>query len=156
MLFPNNRYNAQTAKTDTRQTAWQAYESSFRTSLLRAVRQGPNLACPPSAILLPPFLTLPCFYHLPRAVTVTVTLRSSAFFIWQKLAGASLLVFANKQDLEGALGATEIAEFLGLGSEQFENRHWSIVACSAVTGEGLVEGVDWTVGDIGARIFMMA
>ncbi|CAM9477724.1 unnamed protein product, partial [Laminaria digitata] len=74
----------------------------------------------------------------------------------EKLAGASLLVFANKQDLAGALGAAEIAEVLGLGSEQFENRHWSIVACSAVTGEGLAQGVDWTVGDIGARIFMMA
>lgn len=90
---------------------------------------------------------------------VTVTLNNIVvrfIYFWQKLAGASLLVFANKQDLAGALGAAEIAEVLGLGSEQFENRHWSIVACSAVTGEGLAQGVDWTVGDIGARIFMMA
>lgn len=76
--------------------------------------------------------------------------------ISQKLAGASLLVFANKQDLPGALGASEIAEVLGLGSKQFANRHWSIIDCSAVTGEGLVDGVDWTVNDIGARIFMMS
>ena len=87
---------------------------------------------------------------------MTVKISLCAFCIWQKLAGASLLVFANKQDLAGALGAVEIAEVLGLGSEQFKNRHWSIVACSAVTGEGLAEGIDWTVGDIGARIFMMA
>ncbi|CAN0202657.1 unnamed protein product, partial [Hapterophycus canaliculatus] len=74
----------------------------------------------------------------------------------EKLAGASLLVFANKQDLAGALGAAEIAETLGLESKQFVNRHWSIVACSAVTGEGLAQGVAWMVSDIGARIFMMS
>ncbi|CAB1112805.1 unnamed protein product [Ectocarpus sp. CCAP 1310/34] len=74
----------------------------------------------------------------------------------EKLAGASLLVFANKQDLVGALGAAEIAQVLGLESKQFANRHWSIVACSAVTGEGLAQGVDWMVRDIGARIFMMS
>ncbi|CAM9378826.1 unnamed protein product [Ectocarpus sp. 13 AM-2016] len=74
----------------------------------------------------------------------------------QKLAGASLLVFANKQDLVGALGAAEIAQVLGLESKQFANRHWNIVACSAVTGEGLAQGVDWMVSDIGSRIFMMS
>eukprot|EP00752_Nemacystus_decipiens_P001808 g1746.t1 len=74
----------------------------------------------------------------------------------EKLAGASLLVFANKQDLSGALGAAQIAETLGLESKQFATRHWSIVGCSAVTGEGLAKGIDWMVGDIGARIFMMS
>lgn len=74
----------------------------------------------------------------------------------QKLAGASLLVFANKQDLSGALGAPEIAQTLGLESKQFANRHWSIVGCSAVTGDGLANGLDWVVTDIGARIFMMS
>lgn len=74
----------------------------------------------------------------------------------QKLAGASLLVFANKQDLAGALEAKEIAEVLGLESKQFANRHWSIVGCSAVTGQGLAQGVDWMVSDIGSRIFMMS
>ncbi|CAM9974694.1 unnamed protein product [Sphacelaria rigidula] len=74
----------------------------------------------------------------------------------EKLAGASLLVFANKQDLAGALPANDIAEVLELKSPQFEKRHWSIVACSAVTGAGLAQGVDWTVSDIGARIFMMS
>jgi ADP-ribosylation factor-like protein 2 len=29
------------------------------------------------------------------------------------------------------------------------------VACSAVTGEGLVDGIDWVVQDIASRIFMM-
>ncbi|CAM9523158.1 unnamed protein product [Choristocarpus tenellus] len=74
----------------------------------------------------------------------------------EKLAGASLLVFANKQDLAGALSAEEISKALCLESERFSTRHWSIVGCSAVTGEGLADGVDWTVNDITARIFVMA
>ncbi|CAN0042726.1 unnamed protein product [Discosporangium mesarthrocarpum] len=74
----------------------------------------------------------------------------------EKLAGASLLVFANKQDLVGALSADEIVGALELDSERFSTRHWSIVGCSAMTGEGLAKGVDWTVTDIGARIFVMA
>lgn len=72
----------------------------------------------------------------------------------EKLAGASVVILANKQDLEGALGPAEIAEALGLGGPAFERRHWHIQACSAVTGVGLVEGVDWVVRDIASRIFM--
>ncbi|RLN62303.1 hypothetical protein BBJ28_00019990 [Nothophytophthora sp. Chile5] len=82
---------------------------------------------------------------------------SSLHFVYclQKLAGATLLIFANKQDLPGALSSAEIADALGLRSAQFSTRHWSIVSCSAVTGEGLVDGVDWLVGDIASRIFLM-
>jgi ADP-ribosylation factor-like protein 2 len=66
----------------------------------------------------------------------------------EKLAGASLLIFANKQDLAGALSCDEIAKVLELGSPAFERRHWKIVPCSAVTGDGLIPGVDWLVDDI--------
>ena len=46
---------------------------------------------------------------------------------------------------------------LDLHSDRFATgRHWSIHACSAVTGEGLVDGVDWMVTDISSRIFMMS
>ena len=76
-------------------------------------------------------------------------------FVCQKLAGSSLLIFANKQDLVGALSPEEIAEFLELGSDIFSTRHWAIYGCSAVTGEGLVSGVDWAVNDVASRIFMM-
>jgi ADP-ribosylation factor-like protein 2 len=71
----------------------------------------------------------------------------------ERLAGASLLVFCNKQDLAGALTLEEIKEFLQL--DNFQTRHWAVVPCSAVTGEGLLEGINWIVGDIAARIFMM-
>ena len=74
----------------------------------------------------------------------------------EKLAGASLLIFANKQDVRGALSADEIADVLGLDGENFQKRHWSIRGCSAVSGEGLVEGMDWLIEDISNRIFMLS
>mmetsp|Transcript_15828 Transcript_15828/g.51669 ORF Transcript_15828/g.51669 Transcript_15828/m.51669 type:complete len:185 (+) Transcript_15828:74-628(+) len=70
----------------------------------------------------------------------------------ERLAGASLLVFANKQDIEGALSSEEIREVLQL--DGVSTRHWRIGACSAYTGKGLVDGVDWIVRDIASRIFM--
>ena len=70
----------------------------------------------------------------------------------QRLAGATLLVFANKQDIEGALTSEEIRKELGL--DEISKRHWRIVACSAFTGAGLANGVDWIVEDIASRIFM--
>lgn len=75
----------------------------------------------------------------------------------EKLAGASLLILANKQDVRGALTADEIADALGLrDGSSFKNRHWSIRGCSAVTGEGLVGGMDWLVDDVANRIFMLS
>jgi ADP-ribosylation factor-like protein 2 len=72
----------------------------------------------------------------------------------EKLAGASLLVLANKQDLAGALTCEQIAEALDLSSEAFATRHWRIQPCSAVTGDGLVTGIDWVVRDIAARVLV--
>eukprot|EP00873_Tetraselmis_striata_P037504 jgi/Tetstr1/457768/TSEL_044313.t1 len=71
----------------------------------------------------------------------------------EKLAGATLLIFSNKQDLPGALSAEEIEKELDLGS--MGARHWRIVGCSAVTGEGLLDGFDWVVNDIRSRIFLL-
>jgi len=70
----------------------------------------------------------------------------------ERLAGASLLVFANKQDIEGALSPEEIREALEL--DGVTTRHWRIGACSAYTGSGLAHGVDWIVRDVASRIFM--
>ena len=60
-----------------------------------------------------------------------------------ELRDAGLLVFANKQDQPGAKGAGEISEALQLG--ELRDRNWSIVACSAVDGSGIDEGMDWLV-----------
>merc|ERR1711924_554563 len=61
-----------------------------------------------------------------------------------KLGGVPLLVFANKQDLLNATPADEITEALALGS--IADRTWTIQACSAKTGDGLQEGMEWIVG----------
>lgn len=60
-----------------------------------------------------------------------------------ELKDAALLVFANKQDQPGAKGAGEISEVLRLGD--LRDRNWSIMACSAVDGTGVNEGMDWLV-----------
>ncbi|BFZ20862.1 hypothetical protein BsWGS_23901 [Bradybaena similaris] len=59
----------------------------------------------------------------------------------EKLAGVPVLIFANKQDLLTAAKASEIAEGLNLNS--IRDREWQIQACSALTGEGVKEGVEW-------------
>ncbi|KAL5530739.1 ARL2 [Sanghuangporus sanghuang] len=68
-----------------------------------------------------------------------------------RLAGASLLIFANKQDISGAMTSTEIRDMLGLPS--IRSHSWRIWSCSAMTGENLVEGLDWVVGDVAQRLY---
>ncbi|KAM0951592.1 putative small GTP-binding protein [Dioscorea sansibarensis] len=72
----------------------------------------------------------------------------------ERLSGASLLVFANKQDIQGALKPEEIVKILNLDAMD-KTRHWKIVGCSAYTGDGLLEGFDWLVQDIASRIYML-
>lgn len=67
----------------------------------------------------------------------------SAMLNEEELREAALLVFANKQDQPGAKRAEEISEALRLG--ELKDRNWSIVACSAVDGRGINEGMDWLV-----------
>ncbi|KAK3757414.1 hypothetical protein RRG08_008351 [Elysia crispata] len=59
----------------------------------------------------------------------------------EKLAGVPVLVFANKQDLVNAARSSEIADGLNLNS--IRDRAWQIQPCSAVTGEGVKEGIEW-------------
>ena len=44
---------------------------------------------------------------------------------------------------------------LDLDTIAAEGRHWSIMACSAMSGVGLLDGIDFVVNDIKSRIFMM-
>ena len=64
----------------------------------------------------------------------------------EDLKDSILLIFANKQDMKGALNASQISEALGLGS--LKNRQWSIQETSATQGKGLHEGFDWLVQSI--------
>ena len=58
------------------------------------------------------------------------------------LSDANLLVFANKQDLPGAMNAAEMTDKLGLHSLG-QRRQWYIQSCCAPSGDGLYEGLDW-------------
>ncbi|GJZ41212.1 ADP-ribosylation factor-like protein 5, partial [Tanacetum coccineum] len=59
----------------------------------------------------------------------------------EELQNAVLLVFANKQDLKDAMTPAEITDALSLHS--IKNHDWHIQACSALTGDGLYDGLGW-------------
>ncbi|KAJ3276991.1 ADP-ribosylation factor-like protein 2 [Terramyces sp. JEL0728] len=69
----------------------------------------------------------------------------------ERLAGATLLIYANKQDLPGSMSYAEIVEVLEL--DKIKSHHWHIEGCSAVTGKNLLKGMDWVTEDIAARLF---
>lgn len=80
----------------------------------------------------------------------------------ERLAGATLLVLANKQDLPGALRAKDMATHLGISESTGQNRHWKISPCCALgttnssdaSDEMLVRSIEWLVSDIGSRVFL--
>lgn len=59
----------------------------------------------------------------------------------EDLSSACLLVFANKQDLKDAMTVAELTEALSLHS--IKRQDWHIQACTAMTGEGLYDGLGW-------------
>ncbi|KAL1687230.1 ADP-ribosylation factor family-domain-containing protein [Schizophyllum commune] len=89
-----------------------------------------------------------------------------------RLSGASLLIFANKQDLPGSMSSAEISEvrlyfillllhlssshalsLLAIDLPPIHSHNWKIQSCSAVTGENLLEGLDWVVNDVAGRLY---
>ena len=59
----------------------------------------------------------------------------------EDLKDAVLLVFANKQDIQGSLSCPEVADMLEL--TRLKHRKWHIQATCATRGDGLFEGLDW-------------
>ena len=74
-----------------------------------------------------------------------------ALLLEERLAGASLLVFANKHDIQGSLSEADILDALDLRAIKTHN--WKIQSCSAMTGQGLVSGMDWVVHDVAGRLY---
>lgn len=62
----------------------------------------------------------------------------------EELRGVPLLVFANKQDVDGSLKPGEISDALGLAGGE-TGREWSVRGSCAIRGDGLEEGLDWFV-----------
>ena len=65
-----------------------------------------------------------------------------------KLNNVPLLVFANKVDLQFSVSPEQITEQMALAD--ITNRNWQIMACSAKSGEGLQEGMEWVIKAIQA------
>ncbi|GKT47872.1 ADP-ribosylation factor-like protein 2 [Colletotrichum spaethianum] len=91
----------------------------------------------------------------------------------ERLSGASLLVFANKTDVNGCMDEQEILQvwirthprrgsghladvsiLQGLQLEAIRTHHWHILRCSAMTGTNLKEGLAWVVDDAKKRLFL--
>lgn len=70
----------------------------------------------------------------------------------KRLSGASLLVFANKTDVEGCMDEKEILTALDL--ESIRTHRWEVLRCSAMTGKNLKEGLAWVVEDAKKRLFL--
>lgn len=71
----------------------------------------------------------------------------------ERLAGASLLIFCNKQDLPDALSQKSLRAMLEL--DKITTHHWSIQSCSAKGGspQDILKGVDWLIEDVGSRLY---
>uniref|UniRef100_A0A8C4Q2A0 ADP-ribosylation factor-like protein 1 n=2 Tax=Eptatretus burgeri TaxID=7764 RepID=A0A8C4Q2A0_EPTBU len=67
----------------------------------------------------------------------------------EELRKAVLLVFANKQDITGAMSVTEMASTLGLSA--IKDRKWQIFKTSAIKNLGLEEGMEWLSDTLKAR-----
>lgn len=65
-----------------------------------------------------------------------------------QLRDATLLVYANKQDVPGAASAAEVSAELGLPS--LRGRTCFLQSCVATQGEGLYEGLDWLSAKLNA------
>jgi len=88
--------------------------------------------------------------------------------------GASLLVFSNKVDVAGGMTDREIREvrthiaspcklrtgpltdhsMQGLQLDAIKTHKWTIIRCSAITGENLIAGLQWVVQDAKDRLFL--
>ena len=81
-------------------------------------------------------------------------------------------MFKNKSDIPGAMSEDEVRDVSvesdvcwdgrvamltahkGLGLDQIHTHTWTIMSCSAMTGQNLQEGLQWVVQDAKARLFL--
>ncbi|KAF3792645.1 ADP-ribosylation factor-related protein 1 [Nymphaea thermarum] len=61
----------------------------------------------------------------------------------EDLEGAPLLILANKQDIDGAVSADELARYLDL--KELDERPYLFEAVSAYDGMGIKNAIDWLV-----------
>lgn len=66
-----------------------------------------------------------------------------------KLAGVPILIYLNKTDLMFSLNAGEVTR--GLNLHAIRDRQWQVVACSAKTGEGIQEGLEFIISEVSEK-----
>lgn len=54
-----------------------------------------------------------------------------------------ILIFANKQDMPNAMRPQEIQQRLELSQGPLRNRNWIVQPSTAITGDGVYEGLAW-------------
>jgi len=67
-----------------------------------------------------------------------------------RMRGAALLVFCNKQDLPRSLGPAQVMEKLEL-TKRFHGTDYLCQGCVGTTGDGLYEGLDWLASTLNKR-----
>jgi ADP-ribosylation factor-like protein 2 len=72
----------------------------------------------------------------------------------EKLRGSSLLILANKQDLQSALSLEDIAKVLELDTIK-SSRECAVYSCSALDGGSVHKALDWIIDDIGSRMYSL-
>uniref|UniRef100_A0A0E0ASV2 ADP-ribosylation factor n=1 Tax=Oryza glumipatula TaxID=40148 RepID=A0A0E0ASV2_9ORYZ len=131
-------------------------DNAGKTTILYRLQMGEVVSTIPSGFPAPDSL----IFFLPFAIgfnVETVQYNNIKFQVWDlgafaywllafnwqedELRGAVVLVYANKQDLPGALDDAAITESLEL--HKIKSRQWAIFKTSAIKGEGLFEGLDW-------------
>ncbi|KAF1815983.1 ARF/SAR superfamily [Eremomyces bilateralis CBS 781.70] len=70
----------------------------------------------------------------------------------ERLMGASLLVVKNKTDVHGCLSNDQVRDILRL--DDIRTHRWSIMECSAMTGQNLPEAMNWVLADAKERLFL--
>ncbi len=79
---------------------------------------------------------------MQKTVFLDGTLQDKNETVYQDLESCPLLIYGNKQDIVNhEVRKDVIIERLGL--DVITNREWHIQICSAVTGVGLREGLEW-------------
>jgi ADP-ribosylation factor protein 6 len=73
--------------------------------------------------------------HLQKVIRELNTVSSAKGFL--------VLVFANKQDLPGAMSPKQISEFLDMNSILDKDQLYAVIGTNALTGQGLIEGLSW-------------
>jgi len=76
------------------------------------------------------------------------------------LANASVLILANKQDIDGSVKGDEIETMLGLDhafGAKSGKTHWRLFESSAVkdASEQIMEPLEWLVNDVASRLYLI-